>query len=114
MVHNTSAGHHKGLFDIPNAGVGVRRCVYNHCFVSLEAENKTKYMKCTRKATQLDTLKVGNMQIDQVRLFSYLGSIVIENNTLEEESRERIAKEIKHSTRTKLFLQANWCLENPN
>jgi hypothetical protein len=88
MVHNTSAGHQKGLFDIPNAGVGVRRCVYNYCFVSLEAENKTKYMKCTRKATQLDRLKVGSMQFDQVRSFSYLGTIVNENSTLEKESRE--------------------------
>jgi hypothetical protein len=32
------------------------------------------------------------MQIDQVRSFSYLGTIVNENNTLEEEIRERIAK----------------------
>jgi len=33
-------------------------------------ENKTKYMKCTRKETQLDRLTVGNIQIDQVRSFS--------------------------------------------
>jgi hypothetical protein len=32
------------------------------------------------------------MQIDQVRSFSYLGIIVNEINTLEEEIRERIAK----------------------
>jgi hypothetical protein len=32
------------------------------------------------------------MQTDQVRSFSYLGKIVNENNTLEEEIRERIAK----------------------
>jgi hypothetical protein len=32
------------------------------------------------------------MQIDQVRSFSYLGTIVNENNTLEEEIRDRIAK----------------------
>jgi hypothetical protein len=55
-------------------------------------KNKTKYMKCTRKETQLDRLKVENMQIDQVRSFNYLGTIVIGNNTLEEEIRERIAK----------------------
>jgi len=30
-------------------------------------ENKTKYMKCTRKETQLDRLMVDNMQIDQVK-----------------------------------------------
>jgi hypothetical protein len=55
-------------------------------------ENKTKYMKCTRRETQSDRLKVENMQIDQVRSFSYLGTFVNGNNTLEEEIRERIAK----------------------
>jgi hypothetical protein len=36
-------------------------------------ENKTKYMKCTRKETQLDRLTVINIQIDQVTSFSYIG-----------------------------------------
>jgi len=49
-------------------------------------------MKCTRKETQLDKLKVENMQIDQVSSFSYLGTIVSGNRTLEEELTERIAK----------------------
>jgi hypothetical protein len=35
-------------------------------------ENNTKYMKCTRKEIQLDRLKVENMQISQVRSFSYI------------------------------------------
>jgi hypothetical protein len=43
-------------------------------------------MKCTRKETQLGRLTVGNTQIDQVRSFSYLGTIVNGNNTLEEEN----------------------------
>ena len=55
-------------------------------------ENKTKYMKCTRKETQLDRLTVGNIQIDQVRSFSYLHTTVNGNNTLEKEIRERIVK----------------------
>jgi hypothetical protein len=46
-------------------------------------ENKTQYMKCTRKETQLGGLTVGNIQI---------GTIVNGNNTLEEEIRERIVK----------------------
>jgi hypothetical protein len=33
-------------------------------------ENKTKYMKCTRKETQLNKLIVANKHIDQVRSFS--------------------------------------------
>jgi hypothetical protein len=47
-------------------------------------ENKTKYMKCTRKETQLDRLTVGNIQIDKVRSFRYLHAIVNGNNSLEE------------------------------
>lgn len=55
-------------------------------------KNKTKYMKGTRRESQLEGLKAGNMQINQVRSFCCLGSIVNGNNTLEEEIRERIAK----------------------
>ena len=46
-------------------------------------------MKCTRKETQLDRLKVENKQIDQVNSFNYLGTIVNGNNILEEEIREK-------------------------
>jgi hypothetical protein len=58
-------------------------------------ENKTKYMKYTRKETQLDRLTVGNIQIDQVRSFIYLDTIVNGNSTLKEEIRERIVKGTK-------------------
>jgi hypothetical protein len=44
------------------------------------------------KERNSDRLTVGNIQIDQVRLFSYLGTIVNGNSTLEEEIRERIVK----------------------
>jgi len=49
-------------------------------------------MKCTRKGSQLDKITVGNIQIDQVRSFSYLDTIVNGNNTLEEEIRETVVK----------------------
>jgi len=39
-------------------------------------ENKTKYLKCTKKETQSDRLTVGNIQIDHDRSFSYLGTTV--------------------------------------
>ena len=73
-----------------------------------------KYMKCTRKETQLDKLIVDNKHIDQVRSFSYLGTTVIGNNTLEEEIGERIVKGIKRSMQTKRFLKVIWCPGNPN
>jgi hypothetical protein len=37
--------------------------------------------------TQSDRLTVGNIQFDQVKSFTYLGTIVNGNNTLEEEIR---------------------------
>ena len=55
-------------------------------------ENKTKYVNGTRRESHLDGLKVGNIQINQVSSFCYLGSIVNGDNTLEEEIKERIAK----------------------
>ena len=56
-------------------------------------ESKTKYMKCTRRENTSGKLRVGDIRIDQVKSFSYLGSTVNGNSTLEEEIRERIAKE---------------------
>jgi hypothetical protein len=55
----------------------------------------------------LDGLKVKNMQIDQVRSFSYLGAIVNGNNTLEEEIRERTAKGNKAFYANKTIFKSN-------
>jgi len=65
-----------------------------------------KYMKCTRKETQLDRLIVDYMQIDQVKSFSYLGT-VNGNNTFEEEIRERIAKRNKAIYANKILFKNN-------
>jgi hypothetical protein len=70
-------------------------------------ESKTKYMKCTRRENTLGKLRAGDIQIDPVKSFIYLGSTVNGNNTLEEEIREQIAKETRHSVQIKLSLQAN-------
>jgi len=70
-------------------------------------ENKTKYMKCTRKETQLNKIIVDNKHIDQVRSFSYLGAIVNGNNTLEEEIRESIAKGNKAFYANKAIFKSN-------
>jgi hypothetical protein len=56
-----------------------------------------------------DRLKVEIMQIDQVSSFSYLGTIVDGNNTLEEEIRERIAKGNKAFYANKMLFKGNWC-----
>jgi len=69
-------------------------------------ENKTKYIKCTRKETQLDKLTV-DKHIDQVRSFSYPSTIVNGNNTLEEEIRERIVKGNKAFYANKTLFKSN-------
>jgi hypothetical protein len=76
-------------------------------FALIVSENKTKYMKCTRKETQLDRLTVENRQIDQVRSFSYLGTIVNGNSTLEEEIRGRIVKGNKAFYANKTLFKSN-------
>ena len=64
-------------------------------------------MKCTRKETQLNKLIVDNKHIDQVRSFSYLGTIVNGNNTLEKEIRERTAKGNKAFYSNKALFKSN-------
>jgi hypothetical protein len=64
-------------------------------------------MICTRKETQLDRLTVGNIKIDQVRSFSYLGTIMNGNNTLEEEIRERIVKGNKSFYANRALFKSN-------
>jgi hypothetical protein len=70
-------------------------------------ENKTEYMKCTRKETQSDRLMTGNIHIDQVRSFCYLGKIVNGNNTLEEEIREGIVKGNRAFYANRILVQMN-------
>jgi len=72
-------------------------------------------MKGTRKEIQLDKLIVVNKHIDEVRSFSYLGTIVNGNNTLEDEIRERIVKGNKaFYVKKKFFLKVIWCSGYPN
>jgi hypothetical protein len=77
-------------------------------------ENEIKYMIRTRKGTQLDRLTVDNIHIDQVRSFSYLGTTVNENSTLEEEIIEKVAKGNKAFYANKTQCKSNWCQGNPN
>ena len=65
---------------------------FSHHDLDIKNENKTKYMNCKRKETQLNKLIVDRKHIDQVRSISYLGAIVNRNNTLEEKIREITAK----------------------
>jgi len=63
-------------------------------------------MKCTRIENTLEKLRSGDTQIDQVKSFSYLGSTVNGNSTLEEEIRERMAKGNKAFYANKALFQS--------
>jgi hypothetical protein len=53
--------------------------------------HKTKYMKCTGRQDQLTPINIENKELEEVKTFKYLGSIVNRDNTMEEEVKERIA-----------------------
>jgi hypothetical protein len=53
-------------------------------------EKKTKYMKCTGIKSKNEDLQIGNLKIGQVRSLKYVGAIVNEDNSIEEEIKERI------------------------
>jgi hypothetical protein len=48
-------------------------------------------MKCTRRQDQLTPINTENKELEQVKSFKYLGSIVNTDNTMEEEIKERMA-----------------------
>jgi hypothetical protein len=54
------------------------------------------------------------MQIDGVRSFSYPGTIVNGNSTLEEETRERITEGNKAFCANKTIFKSNLVSRNPN
>jgi hypothetical protein len=53
-------------------------------------EQKTKYLRCTRKNHVMDNININSMHLEQVKSFKYFGSIVNGNNSIEEEIKERI------------------------
>jgi hypothetical protein len=54
-------------------------------------KEKTKNLKGSKKETRTDNLNIDNTYLEQVKQFKYLGSIINNDNTIEEEIKERIA-----------------------
>ena len=52
---------------------------------------KTKYLKCTKKDIRTENLNINNLHVEQVQQYKYLGSIINDSNSIEEEIKERIA-----------------------
>jgi hypothetical protein len=53
-------------------------------------ENKTKSMMSTRKQQRGNKLETGDMSFESIQSFKYLGSTVNQNNTIEEEIKEKL------------------------
>jgi hypothetical protein len=47
-------------------------------------ERKTKYLKCTKK-DRIENLNINNLCIEQVQQYTYLGFIINDSNSIEEE-----------------------------
>ena len=58
-------------------------------------EKKTKYLKCTKKYIRTENLNINNLHVEQVQQYKYLGSIINDSNSIEEEIKERTALGIK-------------------
>ena len=58
-------------------------------------EKKTKHLKCTKKDIGPENLNINNLYIEQVQQYKYLGSVINDINSTEEEIKESIALGIK-------------------
>ena len=56
---------------------------------------KTKYLKWAKKYIEIENLNIKSSYIHQVKQYKYLGSIINDTNSIEEEVKERIAVGIK-------------------
>ena len=54
-------------------------------------EKKTKYLKCTKKDIRTENSNINNLHIEKVRQYIYLGSVINDTNSIEEEIKDRIA-----------------------
>jgi len=55
-------------------------------------EKKTKYLKCTKKDIKIENLNIKSSYIEQVKQYKYLGPIINDINSIEEEVKERRAQ----------------------
>jgi hypothetical protein len=53
-------------------------------------EQKTKYLRCTKKQHKMDGTDISSTHLKQVTLFKYLGTIVNGKNSIKDEIKERI------------------------
>jgi hypothetical protein len=74
-------------------------------------EEKTKYLKCSKKDTNIEDLNGPNLSIEQVHHYKYLGSI-INYNSVEGEIKERIVLGTKAYYANLKFLKSKLVTKN--
>ena len=77
-------------------------------------EEKTKYLKSTKKETRNESLNINNLQIEQIPQYKYLGSIINVSNSIEEEIKERIVLGTKTYYANLKFSKADWSPSSRN
>jgi hypothetical protein len=75
-------------------------------------EQKTKYLRCTRKDYEMDNININSTHLEQVKSFKYLGLIVNGNNSIEEEIKERISLSNKAYYANGSYLKINYYTRN--
>jgi hypothetical protein len=48
-------------------------------------EKKTKYLKCTKQDIRIENLNINSSYTEQVQQYKYLGSIINDSSSIEEE-----------------------------
>jgi hypothetical protein len=61
------------------------------------SETKTKYLHLTRNKKTIRELKIGEYKFEGISRFTYLGSVLTENNSKIAEISERIKKEMQQT-----------------
>jgi hypothetical protein len=75
-------------------------------------EEKTKYLKCSKKVTNKEDLNCPNLSIEQVHHYKYLGSIINYNNSIEEWIKGRIVLGTKAYYANLKFLKSKLVTKN--
>jgi len=68
-------------------------------------DQKTKYLRCTRKNYKLEGLQNDSMYLEQVQSYKYLGSAVNSDNSIEEEIQHKITLRNKAYNVNHFFLK---------
>jgi hypothetical protein len=71
-------------------------------------------MMCTRKQRRGNKLEVGDMSFESVQSLKYLGPTVNQNNTIEEEIKERLIAGNKAFYANQKMFQTNYYQKNLN